>query len=627
MTKDISPAEPDKRASAAAALVRLSREYELVRHTTGDMWALRGDDDPITLGQLVGRLARAYTEETNKVASQDARKLVLEQLDDPDVRERDLSKRLEPMLERQREKFEARRAALEAEQEAARTAELEETRAEAGALLEADNLIAEFGETVDDIIVGKDTIRAGRLLYLLLTSRLLDERRVGSELLKGQSAVGKTFLAENVLDFLPLSSVTKANSMSPKALFYRGYQQGEGECVVDLSHSVLYLGEAASSTEVEFTLSILRQLLSDGEVVHDTVIDGAYMKLIVRGPVSALITTTRAKLDHELETRFVSDRLDESEAATRAVMKQIARVEAGLVEKPDVSPWRALQRYLELTGPHQVVNPIVGALAKKLPARAIRMRRDLTVLSLLMRASALLHSVTRPRDEGRIVATVADYEIVREVILDAFDYAIGQGIPENVRLAVEKLPAKGEAGISYRALGDRLGVNHETARARAWEAIAGGYAVNLSTNRQRAELTQADPLPPESEPALPTGKKLVELLDEVDVGDMDGGAGVEVDPPLRHAAANPYEQAENGGARPSATDSPLRHEHENMTDGVADVADGGESPIRHEISHNDAGFPVSGGVADVNGGPPRGGGVDPDVEALLAAHDREERST
>jgi hypothetical protein len=624
MAKKITPPEESKRPgekepAAAEAIMRLAEEYELVRHTTGVMYALRDGDEPITLDWLISRLDREYREKARKVASDKALKRVRELLDDPQAPKRDLSDELAVAAASRQERLEARRAALQAEQEAAREVELAETREEAAELLLQADLMEHFGSAIQQVVVGEDAIRAAKLLHLVLASRLLNEQRVGSETIKGQSAAGKTFLAENVIRFFPPRSLIKANSMSPKALFYRarGMDPENGDLVVDLSHNILYLGEAAAITELEFTLSILRQLLSDGEVTHETVIDGEWVRMHIVGPVSALITTTRAKLDPEFETRFFSDRLDESEEATRAVMRQIAKVEAGLVEKPDVAEWRALHRYLELQTPHEVVNPILDPLAEKLPARAIRMRRDLTLLSLLMRANALLHLEHRGRDElGRIVATRDDYAVVRGVVLNAFDYAIGQGVPEVVRIAVGALPPKGDPGISYRALGDKLDVNHETAKARVWEAIAGGYAVNVSTNKYRAELTQADPLPPENEPALPELEALDELTETCVRTGVDGNR-----PPLRHSGANPDEQRDSSGEWAFATDSPLRH----SGDGVAGVAESGETAIRHSFPLNDAGLPGSGGVADGNRAQPERThtSVDPDVEALIDEWDRE----
>ena len=65
--RDVTPSEeepqkvlPKQAESAATALLRLAGEYELVRHTTGVLYALNGTDDPIGLDALIGRLARRY---------------------------------------------------------------------------------------------------------------------------------------------------------------------------------------------------------------------------------------------------------------------------------------------------------------------------------------------------------------------------------------------------------------------------------------------------------------------------------------------------------------------------------------------------------------------------------------
>ena len=81
--------------------------------------------------------------------------------------------------------------------EAARDVELAEAREEAAPLLGEANLIEKFGEEIKGVVAGDDSVRAAKLLHLVLASSQLDEKRVGSELMKGQSAVGKTFLAES----------------------------------------------------------------------------------------------------------------------------------------------------------------------------------------------------------------------------------------------------------------------------------------------------------------------------------------------------------------------------------------------------------------------------------------------
>ena len=202
------------------------------------------------------------------------------------------------------------------------------------------------------------------------------------------------------------------------------------------------------------------------------------------------------------------------------------------------------------------------------------------------------------------------------LLLDAFDYAIGQGIPADVRRAVAALPAKGEPGISYRALGDKLGVNHETARARVWEAIAGGYAINHSKNKQRAELTQGDPLPLETEPALPTLEALAKLSEQPSSAAREE-LTLATAPPLRHGAAKPVTKPKSVAKQPSATDPPLPPPAQD----VADVADGGETALRHRFPLNHAGLREGGAVADGDGARLPDRAIDPDPRALLAELD------
>ena len=262
---------PKQAESAAAALLRLAGEYEFVRHITGVLYALKGTADPIGLDALIGRLARRYAK-SGKVASAEARKSVRELLDDPDAPERDLTEQLEIMLARLREKRASQVAAREAEFEAAREVELAEVREEAAPLLQETNLVERFGKAIEHVVVGDDAVRAAKLLKLVLATRHLDEKRVGSELIKGQSAVGKTFLSEIVLDFLPPASVLKANSMSPKALFYRGLDEAGGACLVDLSHQVIYLGEEppprTSSSRSRSSASFSRMARSSNKPLH-----------------------------------------------------------------------------------------------------------------------------------------------------------------------------------------------------------------------------------------------------------------------------------------------------------------------------------------------------------------------
>jgi hypothetical protein len=61
-------------------------------------------------------------------------------------------------------------------------------------------------------------VRAGKLLYLIVTSRLLD--RPVSAAIKGPSSAGKSYLCGRVLDFFPARAYYALSAMSEKALAY-----------------------------------------------------------------------------------------------------------------------------------------------------------------------------------------------------------------------------------------------------------------------------------------------------------------------------------------------------------------------------------------------------------------------
>ena len=53
------------------------------------------------------------------------------------------------------------------------------------------------------------------------------------------------------------------------------------------------------------------------------------------------------------------------------------------------------------------------------PAVAVRLRRDFKTVLMLIRAHALLHQATRRKDtDGRIIAEIADYAAVRDLVAD-----------------------------------------------------------------------------------------------------------------------------------------------------------------------------------------------------------------
>ena len=138
---------------------------------------------------------------------------------------------------------------------------------------------------------------------------------------------------------------------------------------------------------------------------------------------------------------------------------------------------------------------------------AIRLRRDFTTLLTLIKSHAILHQATRARDAaGRVIATLADYQAVRDLVLDLFDVAVQASVSPTVRetvAAVVTLNGPSKQPATLGAVAKVLALDKGTVSRRVKVALSEGYLQNLETKRnQPMKLVSGDPLP-ETLPLLP----------------------------------------------------------------------------------------------------------------------------
>ena len=357
-------------------------------------------------------------------------------------------------------------------------------------------------------------------LYLALTSRFLS--RPVSVAVKGPSSGGKSFTVESVLRFFPPEAVHCMTAVSDRALAYTE---------ADLQHRFLVVYEAAGMLG-EFASYLIRSLLSEGRLVYEVVEktqNGFRPRRIEKqGPTGLLVTTTAVRLHPENETRLLSLQVTDTPEQTRAILRAIAE---NRVVTIDPGPWLALQHWLA-HAEHRVVIPYASALAEQVPPVAVRLRRDFGQLLALIRAHAILHQATRERDgEGRILATLEDYAIVRTLVLDVIAEGIDATVAPIVRetvAAVQTLLADGHLEASLRQIAHALGLDKSAAARRIATAVQLGYLRNLEDRKGRpARLILGEPLP-ESVSILPSCEVL--HCRSVDRGDVHAPLPVEVGP-------------------------------------------------------------------------------------------------
>lgn len=375
-------------------------------------------------------------------------------------------------------------------------------------LANAPNILDQFVADLHQCgVVGED--RAAKVIYLAVTSRLFE--RPVSVVVKAPSSSGKSFVVERVLRFFPGRAFYALSAMSEHALAYSEEP---------LDHRMLVLYEAAG-LESDFASYLVRSLLSEGRVRYETVEktkDGMRPKLIEReGPTALITTTTALALHPENETRMLSVPVTDTPEQTRKILLRIA---AGQDDDVDLGRWHAFQTWLE-SGEHRVHVPFAQRLAALVPPVALRLRRDFGAVLTLVRANALLHREHRERDgDGRIVATVDDYAVVRALVADLIGDGVGATVSATIRETVRAVAALNAAkGVHIGALAEALKLDRSATGRRVRAAIAAGYLTNTETRRGRPSILQlGDPLP-EDVAVLPTVETLAGTGDD----DPDGG--------------------------------------------------------------------------------------------------------
>lgn len=370
-----------------------------------------------------------------------------------------------------------------------------------GKLGRAANILDEFAVELSRVgVVGER--RAGKLIYLAVTSRLLG--RPVSVAVKGPSSGGKSFVVESTLKFFPSEAFYALTAMSDRALAYSSEP---------LEYRFLVIYEAAGMAS-DFATYLIRSLLSEGRLRYETVEktkEGLVPRLIEReGPTGLIVTTTSLRLHPENETRMLSltitDMRDQTAAVFRALAQETHRAE------PDLTRWLALQTWLA-TGPNGVVIPFADRLAALVPPLAVRLRRDFKTVLMLVRAHALLHQASRRKDEqGRVIAEIEDYQVVRELVADLVAVGVEATVKPEVREVVTTVGAllkKGQEEVRQAELKSVLQLDKSSVSRRVAEAVDAGFLKNLEDRKGRpARLVIGEPLPDNCE-VLPTPEQLI----------------------------------------------------------------------------------------------------------------------
>ena len=469
-------------------MLALARErYRIVRDAnTARLFAVPKDGDtPVPLGRLGPLLDSAYSDAEAKVAPPDAAGRVIEILRAGEfpIEEIDIG---ESSRRDGNEPVEPERLAALAER--------------ASRLRDSDDVLAELdNELHADGFAGDAAVP--RFVFLNLCTAFLDvgrdglTERMGSVKVDGPSSSGKNYAVDAAVAYVPDGRVIRITGMSQKALVY-----GDEP----LERKFLYFPEGAGIRDDSDAAIYLRSLLSEGEIRYEVVYTqpGAPPEAttIVRsGPTAAIITTSAVRLDRDLDNRLLRVTIDDSEDLTRQIIERHGeRAARGGTPTRDRYEWHALYEWILLQAPIHVRIPFAPRIAAAIPAKAVRLRRDVQTVFTLTAAHAALHLDSRPPDtDGYVVATRADYDAARNLVDAILGANVEQVAPPWAQETWEAVrPNVWEEGITYAALGRRLGIGTDAARTRALRLIEQGQIVNLESRwKQPARLVRGDKLP------------------------------------------------------------------------------------------------------------------------------------
>ncbi len=359
----------------------------------------------------------------------------------------------------------------------------------AKAVIEAKDPLELVTDTIRSLGYGGD-ISPAMIVYVADTSRLLAIRDGAMPvhlLITGASSSGKSYTLRLVLILFPVEAYHIISAGSPRTVIYSD---------TDLQHRLLVFGEADSlpAGEGNPAAGAIRNLLQDHCLHYEVTIrdantgDYTVRKVVKPGP-TVLITTSTRSLGTQLMTRLFRLEIGDSKEQIGTALETQATLEIeGL--KPLDGALVDFQHYLQLKAPFKVIVPFARELVRAMGkmTSAPRILRDFArLLSLIKSVTIIRHHWRQTDNEGHLVATLADYEMVRELVNDMYIDS-STGANNEIRKLVEAVKAldasrtDGER-ITVMKLAAYSDTSKMAASQRAKRALKEGWLLSRESRR------------------------------------------------------------------------------------------------------------------------------------------------
>ena len=363
--------------------------------------------------------------------------------------------------------------------------EVKQAKAAALALLQSPHFFNLFLAAVEKAgLVGER--QNALVLFVATVSRLLP--RPLNVLVKGPSSTGKNYLVNRVLKFLPKRAVVQISSASDKSWCYAGE---------NYRHCVLLIDERNAATGQTESVRIL---ISEGRVTrqitareHGQLVTKDYL---ARGPVAAISTTTKNRIQIDDETRHVSIWVDESREQTRAIV--CSYTESRSLSADELRTWRMVHRLLEGRIGIEIAFPgWFHEVAKRLHVNDVRVRRYFPAFVEACRTVCLIRSFRCSRTPTKLTVSFEDFAITTLIFENVFTESLHRrdGREEMTRRAIHSIQHEDGKAVTANDLAVRLGISNDRAYARLRRAAAAGLIrrANRPEPSNRKSFVPCDP--------------------------------------------------------------------------------------------------------------------------------------
>lgn len=300
-------------------------------------------------------------------------------------------------------------------------------------------------------VVGEEALRL--MVYLCYTSRITADPL--SITVKGESSSGKSFLCESIQKLIPEEGRYFISQATQQAFFHLP-EDG-------LQHKIVFIAEQPGAERADYSIRTAqseKNLTLMIPVKNPQTGDIETQIKVVKGPVGFLMTTTKASLFDENETRNFSIYTDDSPTLTKRIHQITVRQALGEtfeIDAKQLNLMKNIQRLLNAD--FKVVIPFGKEVFSAFPDEPVRIRRDAKKFRVMIEVITLLHQFKRKqiKTDGKVIleATIADYYLAKliagKVLLHTI-YEIGPASMEiwgGIKTLEKQYIANGEQPESF----------------------------------------------------------------------------------------------------------------------------------------------------------------------------------